>query len=187
MYMIDVLPPTPKQAARIMARFEPQANDCHYWTGSLQSTGYGCVGYVSDSDGVHIYLVHRVVWVIHHGPIPIGMLIRHACEKDYLPSDQTFKRCGNIDHLVLGTMLDNAHDRIANGRERKGYQKGEHNGNSRLSENDVQHIHQMRAEGYSLTEIGDAVGTCFQNVSLVVSGKHWAHMKPSTTEVLCGG
>lgn len=56
-------------------------------------------------------VAHRYVWEYHKGPIPEGMLVCHSCD---------VKRCVNIDHLFLGTYLDNMLDKVAKGRQHLG-------------------------------------------------------------------
>jgi hypothetical protein len=51
--------------------------------------------------------IHRISYVIHHGPIPAGMVVRHKCDNP---------ECSNPDHLELGTDAENVGDRIARGR-----------------------------------------------------------------------
>lgn len=67
---------------------------------------------------------HRAAWIAAHGPIPRGMLICHRCDTP---------ACINIDHLFLGTPLDNMRDMIAKGRDRKDPRRGEQNGRAKLT------------------------------------------------------
>lgn len=77
---------------------------CVEWTGARTSTGYGAVRHGSKSQ-----LVHRVEWERHFGPIPPGMFVCHSCDNP---------PCCNIEHLFLGTPMDNVRDMIAKGRQR---------------------------------------------------------------------
>lgn len=49
------------------------------------------------------YYRHQVIWVMHHGPLPDGMMIRH---KDNIKGHDV------IDNLTIGTAQDNVHDMI---------------------------------------------------------------------------
>jgi len=62
-------------------------------------------------------LAHRVSWRLYRGPIPEGLFICHHCDTP---------PCVNVDHLFLGTALDNRLDCIAKGRDRNA--SGEENG-----------------------------------------------------------
>lgn len=59
--------------------------DCWNWTGSLQSSGYGCWTF----NGKRV-LAHRVAYERLVGPIPAGLQIDHLCRN---------KVCVNPDHL----------------------------------------------------------------------------------------
>lgn len=50
---------------------------------------------------------HRAVWTAHYGKIPDGMLVCHHCD---VPP------CIRIDHLFIGTALDNSVDSINKNR-----------------------------------------------------------------------
>jgi len=69
--------------------------------------GYGLV-----SEGGRAKLAHRVVWEHHHGPIPDGMMVRHTCDNP---------PCCRVDHLIVGTALQNSADMVARGRTHKAF------------------------------------------------------------------
>jgi len=82
----------------------PLSTDCWIWLGSRNNGGYGYMAYNGWSEGVH-----RISWIIHRGPIPLGMWICHHCDQP---------GCLRPDHLFLGTPQDNVADMIAKGRYR---------------------------------------------------------------------
>ena len=74
---------------------------CDEWTGALTSKGYGNVRYEGEN-----WLVHRLEWYKHNGPIPKGKIIRHLCNN---------KKCREIEHLACGTYMDNSADQKLHG------------------------------------------------------------------------
>lgn len=62
-------------------------------------------------DGKHKAL-HKILWEEQHGALPKGMVLLHSCDN---PS------CINLEHLSVGTRLDNVQDAKVKGRmKRKG-------------------------------------------------------------------
>lgn len=76
--------------------------NCWNWTGSISSSGYGCVYYQGKT-----WRVHRLSWQFLHGDIPKGKYVCHHCDN---------KKCINPKHLFLGTAKDNTLDMICKGR-----------------------------------------------------------------------
>jgi hypothetical protein len=70
--------------------------DCVVWTGGVSKQGYGLI-YINQ----RAIFVHRLAWVLAHGDLPDGLMIRHRCPK--------FNRCC-ISHLAIGTHSDNVRD-----------------------------------------------------------------------------
>lgn len=77
--------------------------DCIEWDGYLNNRGYGrrSVGGISG-------YVHRFAWEEEHGPIPEGAHVLHRCDNP---------PCFNVDHLFLGSALENSRDMVAKGRQ----------------------------------------------------------------------
>ena len=75
--------------------------DCILADGS-QATG----GYRQTRFRGRLWLAHRLCWTVRYGPIPKGKVIRHLC---HAPS------CIRLDHLAIGTQVDNAADDVARG------------------------------------------------------------------------
>lgn len=80
--------------------------DCLITTESLNDKGYG-YGIVYVGKRSYVMRSSIAAYLNEKGPIPPGMLVRHTCDT---PS------CVNPEHLILGTHLDNARDRVERGR-----------------------------------------------------------------------
>jgi hypothetical protein len=100
---------TAKQITRFFARIQVTA-DCHEWQGSRLPRGYGQFHAGRWPNGKQdVRYAHRVVWELHRGPIPKGLVVRHRCDN---PS------CCNVAHLALGTQADNIEDARQQGHYR---------------------------------------------------------------------
>lgn len=83
---------------------------CIWWIGTVSETGYPKL---MDWSGQKpkCQRVHRLVYEIHNGPIPEGLVVRHKCDN---------RGCVNPNHLEIGTQADNIRDMIDRGRQSKG-------------------------------------------------------------------
>jgi hypothetical protein len=75
---------------------------CWEWLGARFPAGYGHLATTYPS-----CYAHRTAWIFFRGEIPEGMQVLHACDNP---------GCVRPDHLFLGTVADNMHDRDAKGR-----------------------------------------------------------------------
>lgn len=82
---------------------------CLEWTGGRDRDGYGRVQTRT------AFRAHRVVWEMERGTIPKGLCILHRCDNP---------PCVAIDHLFLGTDIDNVIDRDRKNRQAKGDSNG---------------------------------------------------------------
>jgi hypothetical protein len=85
---------------------QPQANGCRLWKGCKP----GEYGKFPEGPKGH-QRAHRYSYLIHHGPVPDGLLVCHKCDTP---------ACVAPDHLFAGTAGDNAKDRSAKQRHRGG-------------------------------------------------------------------
>ena len=70
--------------------------------------GYGQFARNIDKKCKHFYF-HRYMYELAVGPIPKGMFVCHHCD---------VPRCGNPQHLFVGTTQDNTADMVRKGRNR---------------------------------------------------------------------
>lgn len=90
-------------------------DDCQLWTGPVNN-GYGRYWVCRDYNGRNVLrYAHVYAWERANGPVPEGKEVCHHCDTPL---------CVRLDHLFLGTRLDNMRDakakgRICNGNKRK--------------------------------------------------------------------
>ncbi|KKN64480.1 hypothetical protein LCGC14_0490930 [marine sediment metagenome] len=139
--------------------------DCIEWEGATQGDGYGA----RRIDGV-LHSVHRLAWQEANGPIPSGLQVLHHCDNP---------PCHNPDHLFLGTQSDNMRDCLAKGRHASGHMVGENHGMSKLTEEQVRYIKEIKVTrpytgvlGRAADEFGVARGT----IDAIRSGRNWKHV-----------
>ncbi len=80
-----------------------RSEGCWWWTRAIGDDGYGRWW----MSGNKVALAHRIAYEIAYGKIGQGLFVRHRCDE---PS------CVRPEHLVLGTLIDNARDAIERGR-----------------------------------------------------------------------
>lgn len=91
--------------ADVLDNFVPVTESgCLIWLGTTVA-GYGVVSWKNKP-----IKVHRLMWEIHRGPIPDGLLICHKCD---VPC------CANHNHLFIGTYQDNTRDAVQKNRHAK--------------------------------------------------------------------
>lgn len=96
---------TPELIERFCAKVStiPTEQGCLEWMAGRNLLGYGTFAVNRIAR-----LAHRVAWEIANGPIYPGLVVRHfVCSNP---------RCVNVAHLRLGTMADNAQDRVMDRR-----------------------------------------------------------------------
>lgn len=81
--------------------------ECWNWKAFRNSRGYGMVGALGK-----VRSAHRVAWMFTHGEISSDICVCHKCDNP---------ACCNPNHLFLGTVKDNMHDKVIKGRCARGY------------------------------------------------------------------
>ncbi len=136
--------------------------DCIEGKGAKNSSGYP-----QQKRGGKQAGMHRWTWIDHNGPIPKGLCVCHRCDN---------RACINIDHLFLGTSVENTADRTAKGRtSRRGAPKGAANGlsNAVLTEEQVVFAMARMLYGEKQTEVARSFGVCTQAMWRIWHRQTW--------------
>ena len=99
-------------------------SECWLWSGHRKKGGYGEFS-VGGKGKFCNALAHRIMYTLHHGPIPDGLHIMHTCHNGHLG-------CVTPWHLEAGTQLENNRAKAEAGKS-----KGELNHQSKLTGDDV--------------------------------------------------
>jgi len=91
---------------RFWSKVRRHPSECWEWTGA-RVAGYGRINFSGKSE-----IASRVAWLLVHGPIADGMVIRHLCNNGA-------GGCVRPSHLFPGTPLENSADTKATGRLRR--------------------------------------------------------------------
>lgn len=147
---------------RFTMSWEPDVAGCWNWQGKLSPGGYGRIGV----DGKTLR-AHRYSWMLTNGDIPEGMVVCHSCDNP---------RCVNPTHLFLGSIADNVADCVGKGRNARGEKlahpraRGEHNGNSRLT---AQQVNAIISDERSQRVIARQFGVSQAAISKIKRGEMW--------------
>jgi predicted XRE-type DNA-binding protein len=126
---------------------------------------------LSDYPKVHLsgkhYSIHRCMYQrvkLGGEPIPEGLVIRHSCDN---------RRCINPEHLLAGTVKDNAEDMVNRGRSLK----GERNVRNKITEEQVKEIKRLYfKEKLSQGKIEKQFGIKQSAISKIVTKRTWKHI-----------
>jgi hypothetical protein len=120
--------PKSDETKRFLAKVKVMENGCHEWQASLNRGGYGKF---NSYGGRNSDPAHRVAYRLFVAPVPAGVHVLHHCDN---------RKCVNVDHLFLGSTIDNVADMDAKGRRGT---------KSKLTYKDVDTIREMLANRYS--------------------------------------
>lgn len=143
---------------------------CWIWMGSINNGyGYGSVG-GSKKLGTRRMQAHRLSWILHHGPIPDGLLVCHKCDNP---------PCVCPTHLFIGTQTDNLKDSYVKGRKipprpkLEDRPRGEKMPNHKLTWTKVDNIRRLYKEGISRAELGRQFGVSSPVIFHIVHNNKW--------------
>lgn len=153
-----------RRARPLHERFWPKVEigpGCWEWRGPRRPNGYGTIGTRFGSDGAH-----RVAWSLSRSaPVPDGMIVRHTCDNP---------GCVNPAHLRIGTQRQN----VADARDRDRIARGQRHGLAKLTEAEARAI--MATDDCRNAELAERYGVSATTISLIRSGRKWAHLGPRT-------
>lgn len=129
--------------------------------GTRRPAGHGRIKVSAPGERLRCAQVHRVVYESLHGPIPDGMVVRHACDNP---------PCCRPDHLLIGTQHDNVRDMHERGRAGHGELRGAAHPLARLTDAQVTEIRASRAQGALIRELAERYGIGTSQVSRICRG-----------------
>lgn len=143
---------------RFWSRVEKAADDkCWLWTGRTEISGYGEISHKGKEEKAH-----RASWFLAYGAFPETCLL-HSCDN---------RLCVNPAHLREGTRQDNAADMVARDRQAK----GEQNGSSKLTGEQVRTIRRLYSEGRSQKSLAREYGVDKNTIRDIRKFRTWSHV-----------
>jgi hypothetical protein len=121
-------------AERLAQKSVARASGCIEFTGYIRRSGYGEIG---SGGRERSLLAHRAAWICARGPIPDGLFVCHRCDN---------RLCVNVEHLFLGTAIDNVRDMCAKGRQSRHMMK--------LTASAIAKVKRLRRQGMSAEAVG---------------------------------
>lgn len=134
-------------------------NDCWKWKATKSEFGYGYMNHKKKT-----LMAHRASYMIHYGKIKEGLSVLHKCDNP---------ECSNPLHLFLGTQTENMQDMM----EKKRYPNGSNHPKSKITEEEVMRIKNLRVEGNTYKEIAKIMKVDYSNVRNILSGNTWKHIE----------
>lgn len=136
-------------------------DECWPWLACL------CGGYGHIHMRGKVLKAHRLSYEEHKGAIPPDKIVMHLCDN---------RACVNPAHLVLGSILDNNHDR--DNKRRQVAKKGEDHGNAKLTKAGAAEIKALqRKQSAERNELANRLGVTPQAVYDVMRGKTWLEVE----------
>ena len=135
-------------------------DECWPWQASKFGSGYGSFG-AGRIQGIP-QQAHRVAYLLTHGTLPKGVVIRHTCNN---------RPCCNPTHLIGGTHQDNSNDKVQANRQAK--PKGINNGRAKLTD---QQVLDIRDDNRSRLAIAKDYKISRVLVGKIKRKENWSHL-----------
>ena len=147
---------------RFWSKVEKKESGCWEWAARKDRAGYG----EFHLNGATVK-AHRVSYSLKNPSADInGMCVLHSCDN---PS------CVNPHHLFLGSHADNVSDKCKKGRGRFRPHLGSKNGCSKLTEEQVKEIRELKGRVIQ-TVMAERYGVSQALISLILLKKGWKHV-----------
>ena len=130
---------------------------CWLWVGGVDRYGYGKAWAFGKGMSAH-----RMSWLLHRGPIPVGMCVCHTCD---IPS------CVNPLHLWIGTNAENDADKRRKGRQ---FAQPIHR-ETALTDDDVRAIRAARGT-VRIVDLAKQYNLHYSQISRIQRGLYHAHI-----------
>ena len=145
----------------------PGMTACWLWTGTLRPDGYGVIGRQGTRKG--LIRAHRLSYCIAANIDDAAIthkVVRHACDNP---------PCVNPEHLLIGTLSDNARDAVARGRNF--FLPGSTNDQAKLTEAAVVEIRSKHAAGLAgYRALAKTYGVDRKVIQRIIKRIDWAHV-----------
>jgi hypothetical protein len=145
---------------------------CWIWTGALDTSGYGQMRVYKKNEKAA-----RISYRLNKGPIPGKMQVLHKCD---------IRCCVRPSHLFLGNNDINVADKVAKGRQSRGYKhsavmlkaaaRGENHFKSKLTEKDVIEIARRLSLGVPKVVIAESFGVNATVIGKINRKEIWKHV-----------
>ncbi|AGM12231.1 hypothetical protein ZEMLYA_56 [Streptomyces phage Zemlya] len=142
---------------------DPNENGCLNWTGSGKRYGKFRGG-PKGKGGRASVPAHAFAWTIENGDVSDELVLRHRCDNGM---------CVNVEHLELGTQLDNMRDKLARYVNPDG---GEGTNTAKLTHEQAAEVYRLAHEGrLKQKDIAEIYGIDRTTVSHIKAGRHRAY------------
>lgn len=153
---------------------------CLERTKNVTQNGYG---EISLGVGRRVY-AHRLAWQLSRGAIPADKWVLHRCDN---------RRCVNIDHLYLGTVVENARDMRERGRHFSKVHpelvvRGAQHGMAKLTAERARTLREIYAlQQRPMRELAAQYNVSLKTVLNVLQGRIWCEAGGPLIEKPVGG
>jgi len=136
---------------------------CVVWTGAKDARGYGHFSVLGSAR-----LSHRVAWEIENGPIPDGKLVLHSCDNT---------SCVSVEHLRLGSHLENMADASSRKRWEANAKRGEAHPLATLTDAIVLEMRRLYGSGFFyIGDIAARFNVSRPQTRKILARQAWGHI-----------